>query len=322
MPDMTDEQKTELRPLAKALLEIFFLPPSPESDFYADLDAVITRLPAAFSDAAGAFRHNLQSVTWTVGIPFFLASASESQKRFDFMHMAERIRALPATDDLQTTESTERQALEEARRRMTDFVHSEDGVQVLSLGVCSFLVSVTENDAVRLAANELLRQGTVLVWGSLEVLVRDVFKAYLNANPSSAMKLLEDPTARRRFPFKTIPLETLAEHQFDVSREMGGILTDAHDLGDLGSIKVFLKNLFPDSEGLRQALDQRELWLLNQRRHVIVHRRGIVDAKYLENTGDQADTGTRIRISPRDFERYLEIVRDVGVKLLNALLEQ
>jgi hypothetical protein len=71
--------------------------------------------------------------------------------------------------------------------------------------------------------------------------------------------------------------------------------------------------------GLKDALEQKEMWVLNQRRHLIVHRRGIVDASYIANTGDALALGAELTISPNELERYLTLVADTGVKMIDEI---
>jgi hypothetical protein len=70
---------------------------------------------------------------------------------------------------------------------------------------------------------------------------------------------------------------------------------------------------------LRACLSDHELWLLAQRRHLIVHRRGIVDNRYLESTGEKLVPGSQISISPSDIERGLDIVCSAGIELLKSV---
>jgi hypothetical protein len=66
------------------------------------------------------------------------------------------------------------------------------------------------------------------------------------------------------------------------------------------------------------ALNDNALWLLCQQRHLIVHRRGIVDAKYVESTGASAVLGELIEINPDNLESYMEKVVSTGQSILSA----
>ena len=55
-----------------------------------------------------------------------------------------------------------------------------------------------------------------------------------------------------------------------------------------------------------------------QRRHILIHNRGIVDQEYLDLSGDTSFAlGERISIRSAEAKRFLERVRDMGLNLLD-----
>ena len=76
--------------------------------------------------------------------------------------------------------------------------------------------------------------------------------------------------------------------------------------------------LFPANVRLRTALTQRDLWTLFQRRHLIVHRRGIVDRRYLEATGEGREMGARLAITPQELTKHLGVVVEAAGALVAA----
>ena len=68
-----------------------------------------------------------------------------------------------------------------------------------------------------------------------------------------------------------------------------------------------------------QSMAAQSLWLLWQRRHLIVHRRGIVDAQFISNTGATSAQGTRLVVESGDIDEALMTVKDVAVALLAAI---
>lgn len=83
-------------------------------------------------------------------------------------------------------------------------------------------------------------------------------------------------------------------------------------------MKVVYRVIAPSDQELMKALGNRELWILNQRRNLIVHRRAIVDEQYLANTGESLQAGQEIVITPQDLDRYLSVTRDAGIELIRA----
>jgi hypothetical protein len=77
-------------------------------------------LPGEFRALSAAFSRNLDSVTSTVSMPFLMASGAVRARRFQQLHMAERIRARSDIDAGETPESAARLALERAIARMKE----------------------------------------------------------------------------------------------------------------------------------------------------------------------------------------------------------
>src|SRR5690606_36243554 len=94
--------------------------------------------------------------------------------------------------------------------------------------------------------------------------------------------------------------------------KLGRVLLEYVDLARLPTIRTVLPALFPETAMVRDALSKDCLWLLFQRRHLLVHRRGIVDAQYAGLTGDTTPIGARVVVTPAFLDECLAVVRDVG----------
>jgi hypothetical protein len=289
--------------------------PAPEKQFALPI------VQGEYDQIAKTFDHNLHALLATVSIPATFAIASAYQSHWQRIHTAERIRSLSPTDELEGKNEDERRqiALERARTRMNSFAGSKEGQQRIAEDACHQLVNALEETEVKLASQELLRQGLVLLWGAFEVLSRDLFITYLNSNPSKVSMLSTNPETRTKFELKALKLDLIAEYGFNLSPHMGDILESSNDLSDLATIKSIYKVLFPSNSQLREALDDYNLWLLNHRRHLIVHHRGIVDSKYIQNIGDTVKVGDILKTPPEDLEKYLSVVLKAGQRLLLAV---
>jgi hypothetical protein len=285
--------------------------------YFEPLERRLKHVPDAFIPSRNAFRNNLEALIAVVSMPILLASSTATGMRFQRILKAERIRRLKR-DVPQLSAADEEEAHRLARKKLEGELATTEGIRQAGEEAWRFLHSGLLTDEMASAARELLRQGTVLCWGALEVLAREVFVAYINANPKMARMLIEHPGTKGRFDLKAISVEVLETHGFDVSSRMGNVLMQYQDLADLGAIKDIYRVLFPDAPGLHPALGERDLWILNQRRHLIAHKRGIVDARYLERTGETAAVGTVLNISPVELKEYLRLVRDAGTEILGA----
>ena len=300
------------------------------AEFLSELDEAIDCAPKVIAQSATAFRHNLNSVIEVISLPLTLAIASTERTHFDRLFIAERIERIPVNEIIaevsgQIVDDTKKKAAEDnrekeawqsAKRKIEELASSLDGILHLAKDSFKFLYEVLHSHQLRSAAAELLRQGVVLTWGTLEVLVRDVFVTLLNENPSFVTDLMQNEKTRRRFESKSIPLDQLAQRGFNISTAMGEIIAENHDIGDLPLIKDVFRVLVPSPAILHDLLNANELWRLNQQRHLIVHRRGIVDQVYLDKTGDRIQRGSELLIHPDELKSHLRLVRDVGKHLI------
>jgi len=294
----------------------FFIPID-ETALFAKLDQAISGSLPVFAPLAKAFRHNLSAVISTVSVPFHLIAAHVQDLRFQQIHTAEAIRARIGMSDV-STEVLYREALPIARERFSQESGSPETIRRWSDQILRELEQSLGREDLARAASELLRQGSIGIWAAFEVLASDVFETLLNANPSSAVQLLTHEGTKHLFQVKAIPLDTLSGYDFDLSRSFGDILIRYRSVDTIPVMKKVFGVLLPQSHKLTEALEQKDLWILNQRRHLIVHRRGIVDADYISKTGDSMAIGAELLITPDNLERYLNLTIDAGSELITG----
>lgn len=303
----------------------FLVPPRPE-EVFVEFDGLVGALATSYGPIAAAFRQNIVSLLSTVAVPFAMASSSTERSHFQRLHIAERIRArsigasdIPPGEDLETVRS--REAHRKAVDNVKSLVESESGKALISRDISHLLLSAIRHD-MRYAAQELLLQGLVLLWSALEVLARDTFEALLNRSPARIQALMDNPSTRKRFDAEKLSLGTLVDHGFDLSQQLGTILVAQQDFSNLPTVKSVYSALFPAASALHETLGNRDLWTLYQRRHLIVHRRGVIDRAYLENSGDSGTLGSRIVVRPSELEHNVTGVVAVGSQLCRCLTQE
>ena len=173
-------------------------------------------------------------------------------------------------------------------------------------------------EALSSTIEELLREGLVLIWGAIEVVASDLFCELLNTNPTLVARLNDSEPARRLFGVKALGIDLLETYGFDLRGSMGSIVLSQHAVDNVPSIKVAYAALFPDDAELKTQLNRPELFLLNQQRNLIVHRRGVVDEDYRRKVKTAPQSGQRIKVRAEDIASNLALARDVGVALLQA----
>lgn len=307
--------------LAEQVTARFFIPPEGEM-LFPRLESVVANLPPEYAPLGAAFVTNLFAVRSTAKVPFTLANAATERAHWQRISVAERIRSrnLSATDGESEPALEVRRdatAYEVARTRMREFAASDNGRSVMAADTCRFMLDALSSGTMGAAADELILQGEVLAWSALESLARDVFETALNRHPEQVLELLRDPVARQRLPAK-FALEELATLGFDLSSTLGSVLTSHQDFSDLRTIRAILP-LTLGSDEVAAALADPRLWALSQRRHLILHRRGVVDRRFLDATGENLPLGTRIVIKPADLVIDITAVAACGGALLAGL---
>jgi len=280
---------------------------------------LIPNLPPPFAGHAESLRHNLLAVYSTLGMPYLTSFAHVINARFQQILTAERIHALKIVPENEIPkDQKDKRSLQRADKKLDEELGDKKSILRFEEQTLESLDTLLEHKDFSTAAKEILRQGVVLVWGSLEVLSEDLFVTLLNVNPKLATQLLKEERTKRLFDLKRLDFELLEKFEFDISRKLGNIFLSRQRIDTIPKIKTVFGALFPENTSLRNALREKQLFMLNQRRHLIVHRRGIVDEQYLMNTKDDLALESELIITPFDLELYLPSVCHVGVEMLKA----
>ena len=270
------------------------------------LDSLIKSLPEQCRTPAEAFKRNLRATALMATLPYQMAFGSLWRRNYDFILLEEKLKAR-----VDGRRNTHVRAQEKLLKEMQSEKKKERHVD----HILHMLNGDLEKEEIRFAASELIRQCTVQVWSTLEVFASDMFVSLVNAKPSLVIPLMENEKTKRLFQVKGIPFDLLSEYKFDLTSSMGNLLVGFHPIDTIPSMKAVFEVVLPNRKAISGALNDRELWLLFQRRHLIVHRRGIVDSSYLSATGDKVSLGTEIRISPDALEKYMKLVLKAGAAI-------
>ena len=299
-----------------------FLVPTESSLKFSRISTLAETLPSELSRLAGTFHHNLTVVVDTAGVPLTLASSTAQGSHWQRIHTAERIRARMLEPEEGEEESSlesrrEAHAHAQAAEKMREFSSSPDGQSAMVDDTCAFLLRSLQSPEFSSAARELLSQAVVLTWSALEVLAHDLFEEILNQHPKKVLDLVSEPSLKHRFEFK-LSLNELADYDFNISSSVGSLLAAQRDFSDIRIIKAALPPLLTTQAQVVEALSQRSLWILCQKRYLIVHRRGIVDSRYLEATGEDLKLGSRLQVDPATLKHHIQDVVAAGATLLEG----
>jgi len=322
---IASEAQDELNALVRKVRAAFFVPPEGEEVLF-ELSQFTSALSPPFVEIAGAYRANIIGLLATISFPYTLAHAAALDRHYQRLSSAERIRSLKllpkqGESSVDLTQRRDAAARETADHAMVQFLGSSEGRDAVIHDSISFLARSLGTASLSESANELVLQGLVLCWGAFEVLARDCFVALLNLRPTLAEQLLKDPVAKRRFELAKVSLETLAAHDFNLSKKMGVILAEQQDLSDIHSIKAVYEALFPADTKLRDAIGSTDLRVLSQRRNLVVHRRGIIDEVYIRATDPPQKAGEKLRLEPDELEKQIQSSARAAAEILKAVNE-
>ncbi len=255
-----------------------------------------------------------------------MAQSSANALHFQRIHSAERIRSLKLPSVFKEAKNDEhdehverdQRALENARNKFEAFINCDEGLNAIVSNLSRNLLEAIEKPSIAKAADELLHQAVVGLWSAFEVLVRDELITLLNFKPDVAAQLLSNPSSKKYFELPKFSIEELSEAKFDLSSSMGTLIFGARDFSDLRTIKAAFSAISNDAS-LFEALNDNDLWGLNQCRHLIVHRRGVVDAKHKALTDCPLEIGERISVKPTDVEKYFCVVVQAATAVLKGV---
>lgn len=258
--------------------------------------------PECINPVVDSFKRNLMAAVNIGTIPFFSVHAAAMSSRYQTIITSERIRSLK-------TDYGEQSYITTAKSRMKEELSNPDTHRRIGLESLDRLSALlTSSEEFANTADELLRQVLVMSWCAFEVLASDLIAALTTHLPALALPILRSKKVQ-------ISPDMLERYGFDLSLSMGKILSEAMKMDSLGAIRnIYAITL--SSDKLNIGLADNSLWLIFQRRNLIVHRRGIVDLHYLSKTSDTLAVGEAITIQSDDAEAALETVREVGLTMI------
>jgi len=295
-----------------------FYIPTDENDTEIAFEPILRTTPTAFIHLAESLKKNFAAVKSTASMPFRIASANHSRRLFHQLFMAEKIRTLKPEFDAKSEEDKTAIARDAARKKFNELMGSEDRRYEGGLAILRDLESLLDEEEMKLAAAELIRQSEALTWGTLEVLANDLFIALLNKKPQLTDTLLKDERTKKRFQVKDIAL-LLSTYSYNLSDHMGDVFGGLVKIDDVETFRAIYDVLMPSDSELLMLLRGSELWKLNQRRNLILHRRSVVDEMYIRNTGDTLPLGAELFVPPRQLEHDLLLIFRIGALMLKSL---
>lgn len=163
-------------------------------------------------------------------------------------------------------------------------------------------------------------------WTIVETMSGDLWETALNAHPSSLANLTGSPKRLRGGQInksspqaakesKSVPLDAISMHGFDVANKMGTILRPKFDFASLDGIREAYACAFTEgSAQIDRALVDKSLDALSAVRNVIVHRDAQADSEYVRKTKFLSS------IPKAEIGQHILLDGDVVVRLLKPAI--
>lgn len=288
----------------------FIFIPLDYGEFLKPINNIIDDIEKGYQLIGNVFIHSLNGLFLTISLPFNLTQSSVLKRRFQQFHLAELIRGT------KTPKRDEKESLEIANKKFEKELGNKDEIKSMTEATLQELRQLINNEDMKPALDEILRQGTVMTWSAFEVFFKNFITQLLNDKPELIIELVNNSKTSSKFQLKKIDLLELAEFNFNVSESIGTIFFENINFSNLSIIRDILSVVFPNNDLLRKYISESNMWNLNQGRHCIVHNFGNIDSDYINNTVSKAKIGTKLVVTPNELENQLLAIRDTVSALL------
>ena len=297
-----------------------------------DLDEVgagIERISSApIRQIAETFCLNMQSIAFMVTIPYILLLKEQMDFKRLVIEIKARLRSTKPFAPIQELSNVERQSVYDLMREIAaqEPEDKNDKKEEHATIDNEFRFLLESSKEIRSGYRSLLYSGLAWIWSTFEVLCSDLWETSVNESPDvlarkaiSGLSHLDKLDETGGLTAKHIRLEYLAKHGYDLRHCMGTLLKSKFDFTSLHGIRQAYRSTFPKSQTISRALDNNELFLLEMKRHLIVHRAGLVDENFINKTGIKLPLGIPIPISDREVLEYCIKVMNVGFPIINSV---
>ena len=269
------------------------------------------------------FRASLELVNEMLLLPSKFLALLHFERSLVFYDTKARIMATLSEGDFQEQYRKNLDKLMESQ-----FLPEEDTILkgAVDAGKHMFNEMLERNDmGLRETYETLLYSGTVWIWCSFEVLMRELWEYALNKGGkyfggAVVSKLPSHDQMGDKIKSKYISLDYLAYYNYDLSRNLGTALLNKFDFSSCRGIREAYTCAFPRSKNIKDALSSRELDNLEAARSVIVHNAGIIDSEFCSRTQTNVtNIGGRLRLNNRNVSEYGNAVIAVGAAIIPAI---
>lgn len=155
-------------------------------------------------------------------------------------------------------------------------------------------------------------------WSATETLYKDIMVETINKYPKVSIKRI-DKLLKKDGKSK-IEIDEILNDDFILLDSLGDILFGQEVFSNLPRVQKYYSALFKLQSNISSIFEERDLILMKQIRHIIIHNKSLIDGKFIKYTNQkQLKIGEKY---PLNREQTIELVNHSianNIKLLNAI---
>lgn len=238
--------------------------------------------------------------------------------------VTDALRGKRKSEDLEYGPMSESDRLARAHSMLHEFLKREGSRDRIARLIEGMFLELTGQKEFQEAARVLLMSTTTFLWTAFECLATDCWIVALNSGSTNlAHKTLRELPASDEpdgISSKHIEVAVLAKYGFDVKNKLGTILSRKFKFSSLEGIREAYAAAFQDRQAIDRILGGQELSLLESSRHLIVHRSGIIDEKFLKRNPTVCQNAEEVlNLDGHMVSRFGTAIGESGTRLLRYL---
>jgi hypothetical protein len=163
--------------------------------------------------------------------------------------------------------------------------------------------------------NVLLEQALVTAVTAFEVYVRDVTEEVLSKNVFMQKRFTTELHSNLEY-------EAILESGRNLGLAIGKVVASSYKFNDPKNLRSHIGRLVGRRNPLKNPKNLNAFAEVLAYRHLIVHRGGIVDRKFIRATGYKGRVGRPIKLSYQYVESVLVLLNDLAKRVQDALMLQ
>lgn len=277
-----------------------------ESDFdQRPLTDLIPKLRCTqVAEIALFFEENIEMVQNLILIPYMVAASSPWDSLKASIQTAIQVKAISEGGKPMPPIDIDAEA-----SRILQAVAKENAIQeqYKEVAYTNMIKALNDNQFGREkhVVYRLFSAATVSAWTAFECLAGDLWALAIDLYPHAFAQRAS----------KQIDIAELSRNKFDVSKVLGTILQGKFDFTGVEGITDAYKAIFEHYDS--KTLNDPRLRVLEKKRHLLVHRLGRVDDKFIKATGLALSPGSLVPCELPYLAADLNAVIECGCKLLS-----